>query len=121
MKCDEFEKPKLRLEPPRVVNSVEIVKADQTSFKQTCDTPWILLCLLLWNVLSFPECSDIAGQSVPFWTGFNNLHAKEDPEGVYTAIAYSPVIDVKTSDMSTIFTAMHKAKEESLAKNTVMD
>ncbi len=33
MKCDDFEKPKLRLEHSRVENAVEIVKADQTSFK----------------------------------------------------------------------------------------
>ncbi len=46
MKCDDFEKPKLRPEPPRVENAVEIVRADQTSFKQTRGTAWILLCLL---------------------------------------------------------------------------
>ncbi len=95
---------------------VEIVKPDQTSFKQTCDTDWILLHLLSQNILPFPECSDITGQSVPFWTGFNSLLSKEDPEGAYTAVAYPPIIDTKPSDMSTIFTAMNKAKEESLTQ-----
>ncbi len=66
MKCDDFEKPKLKLEPPGVENAVEIVETDQTSFKKTCDTGWIQLCLFSQNVLPFPECSDIAGQSVPF-------------------------------------------------------
>ncbi len=93
MKCDDFEKPKLRPEHSRVENAVEIVTADQTSFKQTCDTAWILLCRLSQNVLPFPECSVIAGRSVPFWTGFNSLLAKEDQEGAYTAVAYQPVID----------------------------
>ncbi len=107
MKCDDFEKPKLRPEHSRVENAVEIVTADQTSFKQTCDTAWILLCRLSQNVLPFPECSVIAGRSVPFWTGFNSLLAKEDQEGAYTAVAYQPVIDAKPSDMSAIFTATH--------------
>ncbi len=92
-------------------NTVEIVKADQTSFKQTCDTAWILLCRLSQNVLPFPECSDIAGWRVPFWTVFNSLLAKEDREGAYTAVAYPPVIDAKPNDMSTIFTAKNKSNK----------
>ncbi len=111
MQCDDFEKPKLRPEPPRVENAVKIVKADQTSFKQTRDTAWIQLRLLSWNVLPFPVCSDIAGQRVPFWTWFSSMLAKEDPEGAYTAVAYPPVIDAKPSDTSTIFTAMNNSKK----------
>ncbi len=61
MKCDDFEKPRLRPEHSRVENAVEIVMVDQTFFKQTCDTAWILLCRFSRNVLPFPECSDIAG------------------------------------------------------------
>ncbi len=105
---------KLRPEPPRVENVVEIVMADQTSFKQTCDTTWILLCLLSWNILPFPECSDIAGQRFAFRAGLNSLLAKEDPEWAYSAVAYPSVIDTKPSNISTFFTAMNKAKEESL-------
>ncbi len=100
----------LRPEHSKVENAVEIVKANQTSFRQTCDTAWILLCRLSWNVLPFPECSDIAGWRVPFWTGFNRLLAKEDQEGAYTSVAYPPVIDAKPSGMSTIFTAKNKSK-----------
>ncbi len=112
MKCDEFEKPKLRPEPPGDENAVEIVEADQTSFKKTRDTGWIQLCLFSQNVLPFPECSDIAGQSVLFWTGFNSLLAKEDPIGAYTAVEYPSVIDAKQRDVSTIFTTMNISKEE---------
>ncbi len=80
MKCDNFDKLKLRPEPSRVENVVEIVMADQTSFKQTRDTARILLHLLSQNILPVPECSDITGQSVPFCAGLNSLHIKEDPE-----------------------------------------
>ncbi len=79
MKCDDFEKPKLRPESPGVENAVEIVESDQTSFKKTCDAGWIQLCLFSQNVLPFPECSDIVEQSFFFWRGFNSLLAKEDP------------------------------------------
>ncbi len=112
MKCDDFKKHKIRPQPPGVENAVEIVEADQTSFKKTCDTSWIQLCLFSRNVLPFPECSDIAGQSVHFRTGFNNLLAKEDPIGAYAAVEYPPVIDAKPSDVSTIITTKSISKEK---------
>ncbi len=104
MKCDNFEKPKQRSDPPGVENAIEIMEADQTSVKKTCDTGWIQLGLFSQNDLPFPECFDIAGQSVLLWRGFNGLLAKEDPIGAYNAIEYPPVIDTKPSNVSTLFT-----------------
>ena len=49
--------------------------------------------------------------TLPFWTGYNSIMANHDQDASYTVVAYNPVIDVKPSDMATVYTNMKECKE----------
>ena len=60
----------------------------------------------------FPIHSESMTQTIPFWTGFHCLSSEKRPN--VTVVAYPPIIDAKTTDMSTVLRAMKTCLDMSM-------
>lgn len=101
-----FTKPKSRVESPRCTHEFDKIKSCYNGKRTTVDGIWIITRLLSRDVIVFPIHSQIMTQTIPFWTGFHCLLSEKRPD--VTVVEYPPIIDAKSTDMSTVPMAMKK-------------
>ncbi|VDI22351.1 Hypothetical predicted protein [Mytilus galloprovincialis] len=110
MQCLPFTKPKMRGEPLRRQNALELLNSCTDPIGQTPDLLWVIRRMICreGSVLPHELSSNCTEQFVPFWSGFFSTLADFKPDR--TIVAYGPIIDNKPSDMATVFTAMHNCQ-----------
>ena len=99
-----FIKPKSRVESTRRTNEFDKIKSCYYGKRTTVDDISIITRLLSRDVIVFPIHSQIMTQTIPFWTGFHCVLLEKRPD--VTVVAYPPIIDAKSTDMSTVPTTM---------------
>ena len=105
--CLAFSKPKTRGVPGRIENAFDRITECSSNLSKTSDVLWLLIRSISRKILDIPiRFPANQPQQIPFWTGYNSGLSKYKSE--FSIVSYTPIIESKPNDMSTVFTTMKR-------------
>ncbi|CAC5392795.1 unnamed protein product [Mytilus coruscus] len=108
--CAPFTKPKQRAKPSRKSDVYSKLSACVLPYAETSHLIWMLLRNLSRTIIDLPyKQPSFEEQQIPFWTGFNKQISNIST--TYHVVSYPPIIDVKPSDMGTVYTTMKRCAD----------